>query len=184
MTETDATLVERARSGDGAAFEALVRRHLRTAYLAALSVLTEPADAEDACQDAFVTALEKLDDCRNPDRFLPWLLQIVRNRARSLHRYHQVRRTLPLEDVVTRADGGGGPVRDAERAELRASLLDGLSDLNEVQREVVLLHDLEGWKHREISSLLDLPEGTVRSHLFHARRKLRERLSRQYSEGY
>lgn len=169
----DAALVERVLRGDAAAFEALVRRYTRLAHAVALGVVKEPADAEDVCQDAFVRALERLEDCRNPDQFRAWFLRIVRNRAHSVRRYLGVREAAPL-DVLPLSSDEPGPQRETERSQLRADLLEALADLTEVQREVVLLHDLEGWKHREIGDLLDLPEGTVRAHLFHARRALRD----------
>jgi RNA polymerase sigma-70 factor (ECF subfamily) len=176
MPETDARLVERARCGDAEAFDRLVRRHLRAAYLVALAVVGEPADADDICQDAFITALERLEDCRHPDRFSAWLLRIVRNRAHSHRRYEGVRRALPLEEANAHAGVATDPHRDAARSELRGRLRAGLESLTEIQRQVLLLHDLEGWRHREIGDLLELPEGTVRSHLFQARRRMRERL--------
>jgi RNA polymerase sigma-70 factor (ECF subfamily) len=67
-------------------------------------------------------------------------------------------------------------VAELERSELRERLLAALAEIPEPHREVVLLHDLEGWKHREIGERMDLPEGTVRSHLHHARRRLRQLL--------
>ncbi len=70
-----------------------------------------------------------------------------------------------------------GPDRVTERSELRERLNWALGTLNEVQREIVLLHDLEGWKHSEIAERLDMPSGTVRSHLHYARRRLRECLT-------
>jgi RNA polymerase sigma-70 factor (ECF subfamily) len=173
--QADARLVERAREGDGAAFERLVRRHLGPAYAVALAVLGSPADAEDACQDAFVTALERLNDCRSPERFAPWLHQIVRNRARDLLRREATRRAVSI-DAAAGLAGRESPAVDAERAELRERLVESLTLLSEVQREVLLLHDLEGWRHGEIADRLELPEGTVRAHLFHARRVLRARL--------
>jgi RNA polymerase sigma-70 factor, ECF subfamily len=168
----DAALVALARGGDAAAFEALVRRYMRPAYAIALGVVKEPADAEDVCQDAFIRALERIDDCE-PARFGAWLLRIVRNRAHSVRRYLGVRDASAL-DTVSAASRAPGPQRDTERAQLRDDLTAALAELSEVQRQVVLLHDLEGWKHREIGGLLDLPEGTVRAHLFHARRALRD----------
>lgn len=171
MTE-DSALVVLARRGDGAAFEVLVRRYTRPAYAIALGVVREPADAEDVCQDAFIRALERIDDC-DPARFGAWLLQIVRNRAHSVRRYLGVRDASPL-DMVSVASRAPGPQRDTEQAQLRDDLTAALAELSEVRRQVVLLHDLEGWKHREIGELLDLPEGTVRAHLFHARRALRD----------
>lgn len=175
MSDSDRHLVTLARRGDRPAFERLVHRHLRAAYAVALSVLGEPADAEDACQDAFITALERLEDCRRPERFRAWLLTIVRNRARSLQRRSAVRRTLPLERAYAVA-APDGAARLAELSELRDRLRDALGTLSEVQRQVVVLHDLEGWRHREIAESLEMPVGTVRSHLHHARRALRRAL--------
>lgn len=170
MTE-DAALVRRAIGGDTRAFETLVRRYTGAAFSVALGVMKEPSDAEDVVQDAFIRALERLEDC-DPDRFGAWLLRIVRNRAHSTRRYLGVRAAAPLDSVPT-ASPLPGPQLDAERSELRQELVSAIGELTDVQRQVVLLHDLEGWKHREIGELLDLPEGTVRAHLFHARRALR-----------
>ena len=172
MTD-EAVLVERARRGDAAAFETLVRRYARQAHAMALAVVKEQADAEDVVQDAFIRALERLEECRNPARFGAWFLRIVRNRAHSVRRYLGVRDAAPLDAVPLSSDEPG-PARDTERSRLREDLMEALGTLTEVQREVVLLHDLEGWKHREIGELLELPEGTVRAHRFHARRALRD----------
>lgn len=180
-TATDTDLVLRACHGDSAAFEALVRRHFRPAFAVALAVLGDQMDAEDVCQDAFVRALERLEDCRNPEKFAPWLLRIVRNRALNFRRYRRIRQAAPLEvaNAATASDGA----RPAERAELRERLESALSALNEVQRQVVLLHDMEGWKHREIGEHLGFSEAMSRQHLFIARRKLRERLGALF-KGY
>jgi RNA polymerase sigma-70 factor (ECF subfamily) len=181
----DALLVERARGGDAAAFESLVRRHYRAAYAVALGVLGNGMDAEDACQDAFVRALERLDQLRRPQQFAPWLLQVVRNRAKNLQGYLQVRSALPLDEAV--ATTGENPARPLEGAELRRRLETALEGLSEVQREVVLLHDMQGWKHREIAEALELSEGMSRQHLMTARRTLRERLGakflKEHSDG-
>jgi RNA polymerase sigma-70 factor (ECF subfamily) len=80
-----------------------------------------------------------------------------------------------LHEVV----GSGSAAAEVERGELRALLLAALAELPEAQREVVLLHDLEGWTHEEIAGRLELPAGTVRSHLHHARRRLRRILSEE-----
>ena len=158
---SDATLVARARQGDASAFDALVRRHLPAAYAVALARLGEPADAEDVCQDAFVSALQKLDECREPDRFAAWLLRIVRNRAHDHARGSAVRAAVPL-DGLDIGSGEAGPLRDVERSELREELLRALSGLPELQREVLMLFDLEGWSHREIALRLGISEGSAR----------------------
>ena len=187
----DASLVERARRGDAAAFGALVRRHFRAAYAVALAQLGDAMDAEDVCQDAFVRALERLDQCREPAKFAGWLMTIVRNCAHNFRRYERVRATEPLDPASMNGPGPGPPgrsaraARDVERGELRALLETALAELSPAQREVVLLHDMEGWKHREIAERLGLSEVASRQHLFNARRALREGLGanvlREYS---
>jgi RNA polymerase sigma-70 factor (ECF subfamily) len=174
MQEADEVLVERARKGDSLAYDELVRRYLRPAYAVALSVVLEPADAEDVAQDAFIAALERLDSCQ-PDRFAAWLMRIVRNRAISLQRRRRVRRAEPLEWAAG-VKSTGDPGSDLDRANLRERLTAAMSTLPEKQREVLLLHDLEGWRHREIGEVLGMKEGTVRYTLFQARRAVRERL--------
>ncbi len=175
--QPDAQLVALARSGDRSAFGELVRRHQRSVYAVALAVTRSPADAEDVVQESFVMALTKLDECRDPARFAQWLLAIARNRAKNLIRRESLRSGEPIPAHVSAPDPS--PERYASIRELRGRLLEALGHLTEVQREIVLLHDLEGWKHAEIAERLDMPKGTVRSHLHHARKALRSRLSGQ-----
>jgi RNA polymerase sigma-70 factor (ECF subfamily) len=163
-----AELVERARRGEPAAFDELVRRHLRAAYAVALAVLQRPADAEDIAQDAFLVALERLDECRDPARFSGWLVQIVRNRA--LHALEKRTRRDATDEVEVAVTALGGDVV------LRAQLLAALRTLTEVQRTIVLLHDLDDWTHAEIADALGLSETNCRQHLFTARRALRAAL--------
>jgi RNA polymerase sigma-70 factor (ECF subfamily) len=170
----DASLVAEARRGSAAAFETLVRRHYRAAFSVALALCGNAMDAEDVCQDAFLRALERLEDCRHPDRFAAWLLRIVRNRAHNFRDYRRVRAGVPLEfaDAPSPSDSA----RDFDRIELREQLEAALAELNPTEREVVLLHDLEGWRHRAIGDALGISEGRSRQYLFHARRKLRTSL--------
>jgi RNA polymerase sigma-70 factor, ECF subfamily len=187
VPDTDSRLVARARGGDARAFEELVRRHLRSAHAVALGVLGNPADAEDVCQDAFLVALEKLDECRDPKRFAAWLMRIVRNRALNVRESRALRQGEPLEEeamaaVVADMADIDDPGRRAEQSELRERLLAALGRLPPSQREVVLLHDLQGWKHREIADLLGTSEGAVRVRLLQARRHLRTELGNSGDE--
>lgn len=167
----DAELVRRAREGDSDAFGELVGRYARAAYAVAISVTGRHEDAEDAAQESFLVALQRLEECRRPDRFSAWLMTIVRNRSRNLVRREVLRDTDPIP--VTAGSKGPNPETETEQSELRARLKGALAQLPDVQREIVLLHDLEGWKHREIAERLSLPSGTVRSHLHFARKALR-----------
>lgn len=173
---SDGELVRQAREGRERAFGLLVQRYQRAAYAVALSVTGKHEDAEDAAQESFLVALERLEECRSPERFAGWLMTIVRNRSRNLVRRESLRGT----DEVPASARSGIPTPDVvtEMSELRATLRNALGELPEVHRQIVMLHDLEGWKHREIAERLDLPSGTVRSHLHFARKALREALSK------
>jgi RNA polymerase sigma factor (sigma-70 family) len=169
---TDAELIARTCDGDAAAFETLVRRHYAAALMIALAQTGNRADAEDVCHDAFVRAAARLEDCRQRDRFAQWLGAIVRNHARNTIARGVVRRAEVLEHHTAASDDDSA--RDAERSELRARLEAALSTLSPIQREVVLLHDVEGWAHDAIAGAIGTSAGMSRQHLFHARRRLRE----------
>jgi RNA polymerase sigma-70 factor (ECF subfamily) len=172
---TDGELVRAALKGDQEAFGVLVTRYQRPAYLVALSVTGNSEDAEDVAQESFLVALRRLEDNRDPERFGGWFLTIVRNRARNLLRRERIRKT---DDLVPElSPGRGGPGQDLDRWEIREHIERALEGLSEVRKEVLFLHDLEGWKHREIGERLGIPDGTVRSHLHFARKYLRERLT-------
>jgi RNA polymerase sigma-70 factor, ECF subfamily len=173
--ERDEDLVAGVRRGSREAAEQLADRHLRACRAVALAIVGEVAGAEDVCQDAFVYAMGHIDDCRRPARFGAWLRQIVRSHARNHLRDGKRDRMVSL-DAVDAPARGPSPARSAERADLRERLLAALRTLPEERREVVLMHDLEGWTHREIAERLALPEGTVRSHLHLARKALRRLL--------
>lgn len=173
---TDSELVQRAKRGDEFAFGQLVERYQRASYAVALSVTGRHEDAEDAAQESFLLALQRLNECRNPERFAGWFMTIVRNQARNLVRRESLRHT----DQIPPGARSLVPTPDrvAETSELREMLREALAALPEVQQQIVLLHDLEGWKHREIADRLELPSGTVRSHLHFARKALRAVLGR------
>ena len=105
-------------------------------------------------------------------RFGAWLRQVVKSHALNFLRHERVRKSEPLLEA-TAASPGEMPDQAVVRAETATMLLTALGVLSEERREVVLLHDLEGWTHAEIAVRMDLPSGTVRSHLHHARRALR-----------
>lgn len=174
---TDADLVSRVLAGEQAAFEQLVRRHFRACQAVAMARLGDRDEAEDVCQDAFVSAYERLADCRRPDRFAHWLLRIVRNRALRRIARLAVRRAVGLERAAEQSTGAT-PEDDLRRVELRRQLLSALGGLRPVQREVVLLHDHEGHAHREIAERLGISEAMSRRHLSDARSALRRSLAR------
>lgn len=183
MTDvSDGELVARTLAGDEAAYAALVRRHYRAAFAVALANLGRYADAEDVCHDAFVRAAAQLESCRQPERFVYWLCTIVRNHAHNYAKREAVRRATALTHDT--ASSNDDPGRDVEIGELRTQLVRALAELTPAQREVVLLHDLDGWTHQEIASAIRTSEGMSRQHLFHARRRLRELLGADTSRNH
>ena len=167
----DKDLVAQTLAGERDAFGVLVDRYAAQARRVARAVLGDPDDADDAAQDGFLSALVKLAqyDARRP--FGPWLMRIVANAATDRRRRRNVRRAEPLDPALV----GGGPRPDALaiRNELGERLRNALGELPERRRTAVVLFDVEGYSHAEIAGILGIPEGTVRSEVFHARRRLR-----------
>jgi RNA polymerase sigma-70 factor (ECF subfamily) len=160
-----------ARKGSDDAFAALVRSHQRRAYAVARAIVLSHEDAEDAVQDGFLHAYRALDRFREDQPFGSWLYRIVANAAHDLVRRRRVRETEQLPETAAL------PFRDpGESDELRRRLNEALTRLTDRQRSVIVLHDVEGFTHAEIASLLDVPEGTARSDLHHARAALRRML--------
>ena len=168
-------LAARARAGDRTAFGELVARYADQARRVARAVLQDPDDADDAAQDAFLAALVKLEQYDAARPFGPWLMRIVANAATDRRR----RRTVRHAELLDEGYIGGGPQPDAvaERAVLLGRLRKALAELPERRRLAVVLFDVEGYAHAEIAEILGMPEGTVRSEVFHARRHLRTLLA-------
>lgn len=171
MIQSRADLLRRARSGDTGAFEALLDECFDAAYAVALGVTGTPQDAEDVCQDAFVRAWRRLEQCRDGERFRGWLMAVVRSVALNHRVTVSRRRGVPLDDTLSSATGR--PDADAARAELRRGLEEAVRHLGRAQREVLLLYDLEGWRHAEIAGLLGISEAMSRRHLSDARARMR-----------
>jgi RNA polymerase sigma-70 factor (ECF subfamily) len=171
----DAELAALAQAGDREAFGELVTRYAGPARRVARAILANPDEADDAAQDGFLSALRHLGRF-DPERpFGPWLLRIVANAASDRRRRRKVRTAMPISpDLPARQPG---PDVEADKERLREGLRDALATLPERQRMALVLFDVEGYSHREIGEILNIPDGTVRSDVFHARRALRELLA-------
>jgi RNA polymerase sigma-70 factor (ECF subfamily) len=177
----DAELVARACEGDEAAFEQLVLRHQRYVFNLAYRVLGDYAEAEDVTQEAFVRVWRGLSGFRGQARFTTWLYRIVHNLC--LNRLPGLRRELlqtePLEEVL--ADPSPSPTDLFDTRERLAFLQAQLDRLPEKYRLVLTLRYLQHLSYAEVAAALDMPMGTVKTHIHRARRLLRERL-RQWEE--
>ena len=172
---TDAELAARAAEGDGDAFGQLIERYAPAARRVARALLGNDHDADDAAQDGFLAAWRAIGRFDTARPFRPWLMRIVLNAARDLGRRRVVRNTEQLSPAAS--DQHPGPDHDADRLLLRERLAEALDRLTERQRIAITMFDAEGYAHAEIAEALGVPEGTVRSDVFHARRALRADLA-------
>lgn len=181
-------LIRRFQRGQPRAFEMLFERYKDYVYRTAYFITRNRGDAEEAVQETFLDVLRALPNYRveGPARFETWLYRVTVNRCRSRAR----RKVLPSadwDDIEERLERipASQPNHDPEgvlaRREQTATLWQAVDKLPEPQRLVVLLRYQHEFSYKEIAQTLDIREGTVKSRLYHAHRRLKERL--QWSEG-
>ncbi|HQR03551.1 MAG: RNA polymerase sigma factor [Proteobacteria bacterium] len=185
---TDAELVSQAVRGEGAAFEAIMRRYNRLLFRTARSILKSDVEAEDALQEAYLRAWRALGGFRSEARLSTWLVRIVVNEALArLDR--KAARIIPLDTLMNTTDPElqvsltGNPAQQPEnmamRSEFRRLLEARIDLLPEVFRTVFMLRAVEEMSVEEVSQALEIPEATVRTRFFRARSLLREGLASQ-----
>jgi RNA polymerase sigma factor (sigma-70 family) len=163
----DRALAEKVASGDERAFRTLYRRHTPLLYPFALRVLGgSVADAEDVVQETWVRAVRQLGGFRWESSLRTWLTAIALNLSREVLRKRARERTEELTDGVVHE---ARPLKLNERLDLERAL----ARLPEGYRTVLVLHDIEGFTHEEISQQLAIAVGTSKSQLFDARRAMR-----------
>jgi RNA polymerase sigma-70 factor (ECF subfamily) len=170
----DGLLAIRAAEGDQDSFAVLVQRHSRSLLALARCMLGNAQDAEDAVQDAFVSAWRRLPEYRHGAEFRTWMHRITVNRCLTMRR----RRPPPLSlDVVAEpatGDAWSQPARCAEQEAATAALSRALAELDAGQRVCWILRELQGLSYKEIAHVTRTGEQTVRGRLFRARRSLQE----------
>lgn len=178
-------LVRRAKRGDAEAMEALIRAHQDALYAFLLRLSGRPHVAEDIAQEAFVRVLRNLDRFDSRFRFSTWLFTIAKRLFVNAMQKH---RPVYDSDTVDAFEGRRhvAPSDGSERREtldgVRDALDHGLGSLNDQQREIVLLFHQFSWSITEISEHLAMPEGTVKSHLHRARRRMRKTIEADHKQ--
>jgi RNA polymerase sigma-70 factor (ECF subfamily) len=175
-------LIERARTGDGRAFEELARREERALYRHAARIVGPGPDAEDVVQDAFLSAWKSIRSFEGTS-FRAWLFRIVTNRALDRIRAQKRRAELPLEPAVDEEVSWAEPAAPgpdlAEIASGREALLiveEALKGVPDEQRAALLLRDVEGFAYEEIALMTNAEIGTVKSRIHRARVAVRNTL--------
>ena len=178
--EEEYAVIRRVCAGDTDAFEALVTAYQKQVYNLALRTVGNEEDAADMTQEAFLRAYRSLGSFRGDSKFSVWLYRLTTNICidflRSRGRRPTVSLTAADEDEEPQeldvADDRFDPVQSLERAELRRAVQRGLASLPEDCRRILMLRELSGLSYAEIGQVLRLEEGTVKSRLFRARKKL------------
>ena len=163
-------------------FEQLVRPHLKRLYNLAYRFTGQRDDAEDLVQDLLLKLYPRLEEMQSIDKLSPWLSKVLYRQYVDQYRRQQ-RSPISFmnedEDVVydTHASDTADPAESVNAELTQGILTDALDKLNEDQRVLVMLHDVEGYGLPEISKMMDVPVGTLKSRLSRARAKLREIIS-------
>ncbi len=170
----DAELVEATLSGRREAFGELVERYERAVYNLCLRTMRDVEEGKDATQETFLKAFRALRTFRPGAKFSTWIFSIA---------YHACcdrlarRKRFSNEELPERADPRPGPAQVAELREDARALRSAIEALPEKYRAVIILYHLQGKQYEQIAEVLDLPVGTVKTHLFRAKEQLRKLLS-------
>lgn len=178
----DQDLVERAQSGDKAAFDLLVRKYQHRVVKLVSRYVHDNHEALDVAQEAFIKAYRAMPSFRGDSAFYTWLYRISINTAKN-HLVSQIRQPVSTETEMENAQGDGvalssrltdgdSPERIVMSDEVRDTVLESIERLPEDLRTAIILRELEGMTYEEIAEAMDCPVGTVRSRLFRARESI------------
>lgn len=186
-TPSDRELVDRARSGDAAAFDALVRRHHGRIHRLAVHMLRSTSEAEDVAQETFIRAYQALSRFDGRSEPYTWFYRIAVNLSLNVLRSRRTQRArvdiddprLGLEGQLTetRPSALANPPAQAERKELYVALCEAIDGLSETLRTTLILVAIDGRSHDEASTILGAPPGTIAWRVHEARRKLKAALT-------
>jgi len=184
---TDDPLERRAidlvKRGDHGSYDYLVSKYMKRVVSIAWGIVRNAHDAEDLAQEAFVKAFQTIDRFKSGEPFGPWIYRIVTNLSLDVmkHRSRFRHEEISESEQATRRDRAD---LMASANEIGSRIDDAIRSLPEQQRVVARLYLVEEFDHAEIAAMTGLTEGTVRSHLSLARRKLREQLADLYEGTY
>jgi len=181
ITDEDLEFVCACKEGDVDAFEVLVRKHQKRMFNLAYRMVGNYEEACDIVQDAFISAYKNIKRLKGKAKFSTWLYTIVINRAKN--RLNQLRaqlhrETVSIDDPVVTHDGKirGEPastepsaLERLERRDIQQKVQECINSLDVEFREVLILRDIQGFSYEEISNLLTIADGTVKSRLSRAR---------------
>lgn len=183
----EAQLIKRVCAGEREVFYELVRPYERMVYATAISIVKNPADAEEVAQEAVLKAFSKLSSFRGESKFSTWLVQITYNEAKMKLRKDRANLYESIDDSQQTEDGEFWPKDYAdwrpipsellEENEIRQAVQDAISSLSANYREVLILRDVQRLSIKETTTILGISEGSVKTRLHRARLLLRDSLA-------
>jgi RNA polymerase sigma-70 factor (ECF subfamily) len=180
-------LVQDFLDGDAQAFNRLVMLYQTKIYNLALNYVKNQEEAKDLAQDIFVTVYRSLPKLREKEKFTSWLFQIAINHCRN--RYKKLSRrgyfnniSLDDEESFLQIAGDEGPEKLLQRKNTINLVRSTIDSMPEAEKEIILLRDIQELAYEEISAILDIPLGTVKSKLNRARTSLKDRLKKIYQD--
>ena len=182
----ETVLVKRARKGDLAAYDELVKRYQERIYATVYHMTSNHEDANDLAQEAFIKAFQALKSFKGGSSFYTWVYRIAVNKTINFLKQRKNKAHMSLDDLDFNAEhdpdlvaliSDKTPRREINLAELHEKLNAAMQKLSESHRLVVTLHDVQGASHEEIAKIMNCNIGTVRSRLFYARQQLQAHLS-------
>lgn len=179
------TLLERCCSGDELAWEALVRRFQGRVYGIAYHYVWNPEDARDLSQEAFIRIYQNLALCTDETKFLPWIIRITRNVCIDHLRRKKARAPihhLDPDELSTLRSSGDDPAQSYAADSRKRLIHTALQEMTDLNREIILLKDIQGLTLEEIAAMLNVPLGTVKSRSNRARIELAHKLAFLRSE--
>ncbi len=183
--DEDQPLVARAQAGDAAAFDDLVVKYSPRLYGLIYNMTSNHEDTDDMLQDVFAKAYRAIKGFRGKSSFYTWIHTIAVNMTLNFLKKRGRRYHLSLDDIDASIQNDkefieltstSSPVREADLSELQRRLNEAMMKLSDEHRAVVTMFHIQGMPHAEISKILGVSEGTVRSRLFYANRQLQNYL--------
>lgn len=176
-------IIREAKQGSKAAFAELVRRFKDHVYRYAYGMLGDKMEAEDVSQEAFVKCYTSLSRLESEFSFASWLNRIVFNLCMDRLKKRQREKTSTASDTAL-ADMEQSGAQERRRAEeLKGTIEEAMGQISPDHRQIILLHDAQGYRYEEIARMLGIPVGTVKSRLNSARLALRHAMRRGEDEN-
>jgi RNA polymerase sigma-70 factor (ECF subfamily) len=187
MSMREGRLVRRLKDRDEKAFREMVDEYRDRVFSLTYRMLGSRAEAEDLAQEVFITIFKSIDSFRGDSKLSTWLYRVTANHCKNRIKYLSRRHDRDRTELTERVEAGGGgslavprsaprPDAQLEGAQMEQILQQAIAELDEDQRILVILRDVEDLSYEEICAITELPDGTVKSRLHRARMALRKKL--------